>query len=119
MPKKRVPGHLNRRRRRRDGGPNLPRETQLEGVPEQAPSEPPAYAASVPAASAAYPPAAPAGGRPLRPTLRRGVVGPTGRAPAPPTVEIDYRYVVHDLRQIGVLAAAGFVILIVLSFVVR
>ncbi|HEV8634662.1 MAG TPA: hypothetical protein VG370_10560 [Chloroflexota bacterium] len=110
MPKKRIPGHLKRRPRRRDATPNLPRETRLESAAEPSPTEqPPAYAASVPATS----------GRPLRPTLRRGIVGPSGRPARPPAVEIDYRYVVQDLRQIAVLAAVGFAILIGLSFVVR
>ena len=112
MPKKRVPGHLNRRRRRRDGGPNLPRESGLDGTaPEAPPAEPaPTYSTGVPTPT----------GRPLRPTLRRGMVGAPGRAAAPPPpVEADYSYVIHDLRQIGILAAAGFAILIGLSFVVR
>ena len=111
MPKKRVPGHLNRRRRRRDAGPNLPASSYVEGASEAEPVEPapPTYPAGVPAPT----------GRPLRPTLRRGIVGSPGRAVAPPPVEVDYSYVVHDLRQIAVLAAAGFAVLIGLSFVVR
>ena len=112
MAKKRIPGHLNRRRRRRDAGPNLPREPYLDGASEAGPVEPPppAYPTSVPAPT----------GRPLRPTLRRGIVGAPGRAAAPPPpVEVDYSYVVQDLRQIAILAAAGFAVLIGLSFVVR
>jgi hypothetical protein len=114
MPKKRIPGHLSRRRRRRDAGPNLPRETYLEGTPAPEPVEQPPAFASRPEGTR---PAAAA--RPLRPTLRRGIAGSPGRVAPPPPVEVDYSYVLDDLRQIAILAVAGFAVLIGLSFVVR
>jgi hypothetical protein len=116
MPKKRVPGHLNRRRRRRDAGPNLPSENYVESPPETAASETAAPGAAPPPRPASVPAA---GGRPLRPTLRRGVVGGPGRPAAPPPLQADYTYVVQDLRQIALLAGAGFLILVGLSFVLR
>src|SRR5262245_22282958 len=108
MPKRRVPGHLNRRPRRRDDSrPNLP------SAPP--PLEPARDAATAPEAGAPTP-----GGRPPRPTQRLGGASRFVRSAAPPPeVQIDYRQVVADLRQIGILAAIAFLILIGLTFVIR
>jgi hypothetical protein len=108
MPKRRVPGHLHRRPRRRDDArPNLPAASaprepaEVDGPPE--PAAPPAP-----------------GGRPLRPTQRIGNANRFVRSAAPaPEIEVDYGQVMGDLRQIGVFAALAFAILIVLAFVIR
>ena len=114
MPKRRGggPSPQNRRRRRRDSAPNLPRElyTAPDEVSPESPSDevqPRPVPAAVPA------------GRAMRPTMRRGFVPGAARAAAPPPIEADYRYVIKDLRQIGVLAAAGLLILVVLSFLLQ
>jgi hypothetical protein len=114
MPKRRPggPSPQNRRRRRRDAAPNLPREQYVspDDVSPETPDEP---GAPRPA------PAVPAAGRSVRPTMRRGFVPGAPRMAPPPAIEADYRYVIQDLRQIGVLAAAGIAILVVLSFVLQ
>jgi hypothetical protein len=114
MPKRRPPGPSpqNRRRRRRDSAPNLPSEqytTPDEVSPESLPAEaqPPRPSQAAPAA------------RSMRPTMRRGFVPGAGRIAPPPAIDADYRYVIQDLRQIGILAGAGIVILIALSFVLQ
>jgi hypothetical protein len=110
MPKRRVPGHLQRTgRRRRDRQPNVP-------PPVERPTDRPSDAAE------ATEQVGTTAGRPLRPTLR-GAGGTGARfvrsAPAPLDLSTEYRYVVRDLRQIGLLAAVAFVILGVLAFVIR
>src|SRR5262245_12398295 len=109
MPKRRVPGHLNRRPRRRDDArPNLPAAST--------PAEPSEAAAAAPAGPTPPVPA----GRPLRPTQRLGTPGRFVRSAAPaPEIELDYRQVMGDLRQIGVLAAIAFAVLIGLALVIR
>jgi hypothetical protein len=109
MPKRRVPGHLNRRSRRRDDSrPNVPAPTPIEpaeidGVRPDAPA-----AASIP------------GARPLRPTQRSGAANRFVRSAAPPpAAEVDYRPVMADLRQIGMWAAVAFVVLVALTFIIR
>ena len=110
MPKRRVPGHLHRRPRRRDDArPNIP------GAPP--PLEPAIDRAR---GAEPLPPAATPGGRPPRPTQR--LTGPARfvrSAAPPPEVELDYGAVIGDLRQIGILAALAFVVLIVLALVIR
>lgn len=109
MPKRRSsgPNPQNRRRRRRDSAPNLPREQYI------APDADSPVEGSRPAEAA--PP-----GRPMRPTMRRGFVpGSTARIAPRPTVEVDYRYVMRDLRNIGILAAGGIAILVALSFALQ
>jgi hypothetical protein len=109
MPKRRVPGHLHRRPRRRDDArPNIPgAPPPLEPAVNREPGSEP-------------PPAATPGGRPPRPTQR--LTGPARfvrSAAPPPEVELDYGAVIGDLRQIGILAALAFVVLIVLALVIR
>jgi hypothetical protein len=113
MPKRRPPGPSpqNRRRRRRDSGPNLPREPYA--APDEAPPEPPDQPLQTRPA-----PAVPTG-RPMRPTMRRGFVPGVSPTRPAPTLDVDYRYVIQDLRQIGVLAGAGLLILVALSFVLQ
>jgi hypothetical protein len=110
MPKRRVPGHLYRRPRRRDDArPNLP------AAPT--PSEP---GTDAELGSDRAPSAAVSGGRPLRPTQRIAGAGRFVRSAAPaPEVELDYGQVLGDLRQIGIWAALAFAILIALAFVIR
>jgi hypothetical protein len=55
----------------------------------------------------------------MRPTMRRGFVPGAARVASQPDLDLDYTYVVRDLRQIGLLAAAGLVILVALSFIVQ
>jgi hypothetical protein len=109
MPKRRVPGHLHRRPRRRDDArPNLPAAS--------APLEPTDAAAGP---SEPAPPAGP-GGRPLRPTQRIGAANRFVRSAAPaPDLQVDYGQVVADLRQLGIVAALAFAGLIALAFVIR
>src|SRR5262245_51447126 len=106
MSKRRVPGHLNRRPRRRDDArPNVP------AAP--APIEPAADAVA-PAQPATTP-----SGRPLRPTQRIGPANRFARSAAPPAeVEIDYAQVIGDLRQIAFFAAIAFAVLILLAIVI-
>jgi hypothetical protein len=108
MPKRRVPGHLHRRPRRRDDArPNLPAASP--------PLEPAEAAAG---ATEPEPPAA--SGRPLRPTQRIASANRFVRSAAPaPEVQVDYGQVMADLRQIGIFAALAFAILIALAFVIR
>jgi hypothetical protein len=112
MPKRRVPGHLQRRARRRDDArPNIPPTTRPVG------DEPAASAAEAPSAplSASVP-----AGRPLRPTQRASSGTRFVRSAAPPPeMEVDYQSVVGDLRQIGILALLAFAVLIVLAFVIH
>jgi hypothetical protein len=105
MPKRRVPGHLHRRPRRRDDArPNVP------AAP--VPSEP---AEAIEGAIEAAP-----AGRPLRPTQRLGGASRFARSAAPPPeVELDYQQIKGDLRQIGVLAVAAFAVLIGLALFIR
>ena len=110
MPKRRPggPSPQNRRRRRRDAAPNLPRD--VYAPPDDAASESdeqPARLRPVQGAPA---------GRSMRPTMRRGFVPGSTRIAPQPALEIDYRYVIQDLRQIGILAGAGILILVALSF---
>jgi len=110
MPKRRVPGHLHRRPRRRDDArPNLPGASP--------PLDPAADSVVGPEAGAAAP--AP-GARPPRPTQRLGGASRFVRSAAPPAeVEIDYRQVMADLRQLAIWAAVAFLVLIVLTLVIR
>src|SRR5438046_10687967 len=89
MPKRRVPGHLQRRARRRDDArPNIPPTTRPVG------DEPAASAAEAPSAplSASVP-----AGRPLRPTQRASSGTRFVRSAAPPPeLEVDYQSVVGD-----------------------
>ena len=109
MPKRRVPGHLHRakRARRRIDGPQTetPDAQQPAGESDGAPESAPAPI---------FQPA----DRALRPTQRAGAPRFVRGTPAPEP-QVDYRYVVKDLRQIGILATGAFVILIGLSFVIR
>ncbi|HEY3109678.1 MAG TPA: hypothetical protein VGL23_13040 [Chloroflexota bacterium] len=110
MPKRRVPGHLHRRPRRRDDArPNLPAApTPGEPAMDAELGSDPAPAAAIPA------------GRPLRPTQRIGGASRFVRSAAPPPeVELDYGQVIGDLRQIAIWAALAFAILIALAFVIR
>jgi hypothetical protein len=113
MPKRRVPGHLNRRPRRRDDArPNLP------SAPP--PLDPTRDAAAAPEAVGAPVPAPTPGGRPPRPTQRLGGASRFVRSAAPPPeVQVDYRYVMADLRQLCTWAALAFVILLGLTLVIR
>jgi hypothetical protein len=109
MPKRRVPGHLQRRSRRRDDArPNVP-----ASPPPLEPSQTPPIG---PEAGAAPAPS----GRPLRPTQRMAGPGRFARSATPaPEVEIDYRPVMADLRQLGLWAGIAFAILIALTFIIR
>ena len=114
MPRRRPggPSPQNRRRRRRDAAPNLPREQYVS--PDDVSPESPEDGATQPRLAQSTPT-----GRPLRPTMRRGFVPGAPRiAPAAP-IDADYRYVIKDLRTIGILAGAGVLILVVLSFVLQ
>jgi hypothetical protein len=115
MPKRRPPGPSpqNRRRRRRDSAPNLPSE-QYTTPDEVSPESPPVEAQALRPSQAA-----PAARSSMRPTMRRGFVPGAGRIAPAPAIEADYRYVVQDLRQIGILAGAGIAILIALSFILQ
>jgi hypothetical protein len=110
MPKRRPggPSPQNRRRRRRDGAPNLPRDVYAS--PEDAAAEP-AEQPTQPRPTQGAP-----AGRSMRPTMRRGFVPGATRIAPQPALEVDYRYVIKDLRQIGILAGAGILILVALSF---
>lgn len=55
----------------------------------------------------------------MRPTQRIATGSRFARGPAAADVEIDYTPVIHDLKQIGVLAAAAFVVLLGLAFAIR
>src|SRR5947208_16587036 len=110
MPKRRVPGHLNRRPRRRDDArPNVPgAPLPVEPVVDGEPAREPPSAAATPS------------GRPPRPTQR--LTGPSRfvrSAAPPPDVVLDYGAVIGDLRQIGILAALAFAVLIVLAVVIH
>jgi hypothetical protein len=110
MPKRRPPGHLQRTgRRRRDRTPNVPpppSERAVEPLGEE-----PTTAPVAPAPVA----------RPLRPTLRGTSPAARLARTAQPLldVEAEYRYVLGDLRQIGVLAVAAFIVLGILAVVIR
>lgn len=107
MPKRRVPGHLQRTgRRRRDRAPNVP------PVAPRPPTRP--EAAEQPTGADAV------AGRPLRPTLR-AAAGPRLARTVQPALDLaeEYRYVVRDLRQIGVLALLAFLVLGALAVVIR
>lgn len=110
MPKRRVPGHLQRTgRRRRDREPNVPPLVHRGASDDEAPSALPGAQPEV------------VTGRPLRPTQRAAMgVGRFART-AQPSIDMatEYRYVIGDLRQIGVLAAIAFAILAVLTMVIR
>jgi hypothetical protein len=111
MPKRRVPGHLQRTgRRRRDREPNVPPLTDRPNPSDDAIDNP---------GAAARPPEM-GGGRPLRPT-QRAAVGARFVRTQQPSIDMatEYRYVLRDLRQIGLLAAVAFVILGVLAVVIR
>jgi hypothetical protein len=66
-------------------------------------------------------------GRPAEAPARNGAaesrVGGVSRvynAPrSPASLAQDYRYVLNDLRRLGILAAATFAVLIILGFVIR
>ena len=60
----------------------------------------------------------PTGGR-VRPTQRGNVFRGAPRPAATPDLLADYEYVVHDLRQIGILTAMAVAVLIGLTFVIR
>ena len=70
-------------------------------------------------AEATHPARAPAAtsAAPARQSLLASVRRP-GRQTGP-TLVTDYAYVMADLRRIGILAAAAFAILVVLTFVIR
>jgi hypothetical protein len=51
--------------------------------------------------------------------MRQGAASRFVRSAAPVELDIDYEQVMHDLRQIGVLAALAFVVLIALAFVIH
>ena len=110
MPKRRVPGHLQRTsRRRRDRTPNVPPPVERAALGDEAPNAAPGV------------PADPVSGRPLRPTLRGAGAGSrfARTQQAPIDMATEYRYVIRDLRQIGLLAAVAFLILGVLAVVIR
>jgi hypothetical protein len=95
--------------------PNLPPPTGQAAVTQ--PDE--ADGATDPAAPVAS--VAPTG-RPLRPTLRgTAPAARFARTAAQPTLDpaTEYRYVVRDLRQIGLLALIAFVVLGALSQLIR
>src|SRR5579885_1200074 len=110
MPKRRPPGHLQRTgRRRRDRTPNVPpppSERAVEPLGEET-----SVGAAAPASAA----------RPLRPTLRGTSPAARFARSAQPALdaETEYRYILRDLRQIGVLALVAFVVLGVLAVVIH
>jgi hypothetical protein len=65
---------------------------------------------SAPVEQAGYTPATTSAGR---------ATPGTSRATYTQEFNPDYRYVKHDLRQIGIMAGSFFVILVVLSFFLR
>src|SRR5437870_211981 len=87
MPKRRVPGHLQRRARRRDDArPNIPPASRPVADDATAPA---------PEAGVAPQPASVSTGRPLRPTQRMSAGTRFARSAAPPPeLEVDYRAVV-------------------------
>ncbi|TAK22408.1 MAG: hypothetical protein EPO26_11985 [Chloroflexota bacterium] len=100
MPKKRVPGHLRhvgRGRRKWDSTPNIPSETPADG------------SSSGERQSGVTPP--------VRPTQRRSFVPPA--RPTLAAVDLDYTDVKRDLRQIVIVSAIGFAVLIALTFVLQ
>lgn len=117
MPKRRVPGHLNRTGRRRRGPPtpNLPAQS-LDPAANRA-AEPVRRDAPEPAPPAPSSPPPP--GRLARPTQRAATAGRYTRGTTQLSLEAEYQYVKHDLRQIGLLAALAFVALAVLTVVIR
>lgn len=62
-----------------------------------------------------------AASRPMRPTQRAAAGQPRFARTVQPALDLteEYRYVAGDLRQIGVLAVIAFLVLGVLTFVVR
>ncbi len=99
MPRRRLPGHLNRRARRRDSGPNLPAGSNSESIDA---SEPTAHGDGQ---------ATPR----LRPTLRQRGAPAARQTP----LTFDYAYVAQDMRHIGILTALGLAVLLGLTFVIR
>ena len=55
----------------------------------------------------------------VRPTQRGNTFRAVPRVANSPDLQADYDYVVHDLRQIGILTAMAVVVLIGLTFVIR
>jgi hypothetical protein len=109
MPKRRVPGHIQRTgRRRRDRGPNVPPIGPRDAAEVVEDSD---ATAAAPAVSS----------RPMRPTQRAAAGQPRFVRTTQPALDLteEYRYVAGDLRQIGVLALLAFLVLGVLSFVVK
>ncbi len=84
---------------------------------------PPAEAAAGPAltarerAEATHPVRAQTAAPVARPSLLAGVRRQA--RPNAPNLAVDYTYVMSDLRRIGILAGAAFLILIALTFVIR
>jgi hypothetical protein len=80
-----------------------------------------AQAASTPASAPATVSQRPTQLRQTAPPPRQSLLNTT-RRPAPkasPALVTDYGYVTADLKRIGVVSAAAFAILVVLSFVIR
>ena len=131
MVRKRVPGHLHRtsnRKGRSVTGPQLPMKSvgDVEESGPNAAEEQLASSGLVPSTST--PPVTRASGTGsivssgtgrVRPTQRGSVFRSAPRAAATPDLVADYQYVVHDLRQIGILTTMAVVVLIGLTFVIR
>jgi hypothetical protein len=117
MPKRRVPGHIQRagRGRRRVDQPLPPQGPRPAEAPSPEDGDDEVVSIERPVSGAAVAPV----GRPLRPTMRQGAASRFVRSAAPVELDIDYEQVMHDLRQIGVLAALAFVVLIALAFVIH
>lgn len=129
MPKRRPSGPQRGSRRHREGAPhrNFPAANPPSGAQSGLPPGPDAETLAEGAAldqtdtggqeSRAIP--VPTGRR-VRPTLRMatGQRHQRGGLP-PPDIQVDYSYVSADLRQLAILGAGGFAILIALSFVIQ
>lgn len=89
-----------------------------DGKPSQV-AQPTNGTTSAPASTAAAPrPVTPRSGVPARPAnLASRTAGVAPRVPV--TVTSDYSYVLKDLRRLGMLAAAFFVMLVALGLIIR
>ena len=131
MVRKRIPGHLHRTSNRKRGsvsGSQPRTKTSDEGA------DPHAMETDVPTTNGGMSPqpspqflspatqqvsvGTSATGR-VRPTQRGSTFRAVPRVANSPDLQADYDYVVHDLRQIGILTAMAVVVLIGLTFVIR
>ncbi len=131
MVRKRIPGHLHRtsnRSRRTVGNPQsqpkVPNEPTESGGTEREDQRAnldsvPLSASQFLARQVAPTPAGTSSFGKVRPTQRGNTFRSAPRVAVSPDLQADYDYVVHDLRQIGILTAMAVIVLIGLTFVIR